>query len=492
MKPNAQRNNISQFAASSAQVGRAADYVIDNWFPANPQLHSKIKSLLANENVDCDLILAEVKKDCALYLYCIKELNKKIKTELGANQNEIDPVQSLQQADLDALKQILLVPESKISSHSFNQITPIQANRLNHAMISASTAEVLADHIELDSETGFSCALLRQLGITLIAWNYPHVYEKAMASLTLENNLDTLLSKFLGFTPTLLAIHIAKEWQLPVEIRGAIGDRKALLVVEQENPKLKNSCDLLSKICKIGETLAKINDPEHYPVAKGELELVQEEIISSLGTDGFNLIKEKILENCSSYVEKQPELFDLDLNKSSSIKIGYREQIQNLIIKNTSIKFCPKELQEQLKKAYSEIIPGKVSKLGITLIASHIIPAAGFKKGCIYLVEPERQQLAPRLRIGASQLADFRNVSYYSSETDLIATAFRCSSIVKEERAHEDGGISGYIAGSLGNYEKAGVLFLELGRELFMANDNQAAIRFKAIRQAITDCMALE
>src|SRR5262249_37415849 len=146
----------------------------------------------------------------------------------------------------------------------------LQALRFRESLLSASAAEILASKNAIDPEDGFSCGLLRQLGLTLIAWNYPRVYNRAMECITPNEGLDFQLQKVLGFSPSLLGLTFAQRWNLSDEILVALGDRKKRFSVsasERSDSGAQHVGEMLSKICEVSEALARANDPEHYPTA---------------------------------------------------------------------------------------------------------------------------------------------------------------------------------------------------------------------------------
>ena len=65
----------------------------------------------------------------------------------------------------------------------------------------------------------------------------------------------------------------------------------------------------LSRICRVGEALARANDPERYPQAKEDWQLAKTEIERRLGKRGIEIIKERFQDRCESYVTLIPHAF---------------------------------------------------------------------------------------------------------------------------------------------------------------------------------------
>ncbi|HPN73314.1 MAG TPA: HD domain-containing phosphohydrolase, partial [Candidatus Omnitrophota bacterium] len=88
-----------------------------------------------------------------------------------------------------------------------------------------------------NGEFGFLSALLRQLGITLVAWNYPAAFDRALKSVTSTQPLTTVLSSMLGFSPELLAASLVRQWGGSSELIYVVGGETALTKDEYERVK---------------------------------------------------------------------------------------------------------------------------------------------------------------------------------------------------------------------------------------------------------------
>lgn len=489
---------------TSKHLKLAVQYVGDRWFPVNSDLFKKIQTDLTNgsyEN-DIDLLLNDLKKDFSLYMYCLKELSKMARAETESNNaselaNTKNPLQLIKQANLNTLKTILSTPENKISAHSFKEISANQAKQIQSSLISAGTAEVLSIRYEIDPEAGFSAALLRQLGLTLIAWNYPHVYNRSVVAITPQHSLDDLIDKVLGFSPTLLGIQIASGWDLPTEIRQAIGERVSFTQEKDQSDfeieKRKSVAEKLANFCEIGEALARANDPEHYPSAAADFKTAETQIKDHLGPKGLALIQKRIGQISEHYTKVNPTLFKVCEAQEISQKATTISFTKTLVAKNNYLKYCPPLLKENITDAYNSITPGQVSKDSIDILTKQAMPNAGFLKGCIYLVDPVSMRLIPRLKIGDVNLSRFKAVYFdsISSSTDPIATAFRCKTPILEENVFVNNEKVTYVAGVIGTNEKAGVLYLEVSSRATQTNSQNALVLFKAIRQALNESLNL-
>jgi hypothetical protein len=210
MKSESLSSNDSQ-RGSARHLERALRHVSDYWFPVNPVLLKKIKDgfLDGRYELDIDFLVEDLKADFSLFTYCLRELCRTAE----AQENSPNPVSMMRNAGLPRLREILCVDQGKISRHATEGHHNSQLQCFETAMISASAAELLAEANGIESELGFATALLRQLGRTLIAWNYPTVYRRALHGAREGEDLDLTLSQALGFSPVLLAATLLRQWK---------------------------------------------------------------------------------------------------------------------------------------------------------------------------------------------------------------------------------------------------------------------------------------
>ena len=93
------------------------------------------------------------------------------------------------------------------------------------------------------------------------------------------------------------------------------------------------------------------------------------------------------------------------------------------------------------------------------------------------------------LDIGASE-AELIEVA--SGHGDAIANAFACAQPIVEQEGGVGGTALTTISSSLGGRRRVGVLYLEAPAQDSMAQDSQALLTFKALRQALCDALMLD
>lgn len=476
-------------------LARALEKVSDSWFPVDPILFNKIKGGLESGVYDLDVsfLISELKTDFGLFTYCVRELLRMVREKKMFLPAAASPMELLQNAGVEKLKNILNVPIEEISTFNFKELSDVQGARLQESMISATTAELLSEKQNVDPGVGYSAGLMRQLGITLIAWNYASVYKRVVSSLDGNISLDDALTRALGFSPKLLGVTIAKQWGLSPELRAAMGDNQAKSALKGEQAQATDNIgSTLKKLCEIGEALARANDPEHYPTAKDDWHAARKEIERYLGPSGIRTIQDRVRENCEHYHSQAPDLFKATVELAPESKIHHFNE-GSLYRDNRYAQTLPEAAKEKFKRLYALVTPAAVSKAGVSYWAQEVATTTGFVRGCVFIINPDTMMLIPRLKVGDVKLEDFEPASYASaaSGSDRILAAYRCNSPIVENTVSAAGTSICIITGLLGTTQKAGVLCLESSQGLLYDPLANPLNYFKALSQALCDCLNL-
>ncbi len=484
----------------STPLRKAAKHVNDLWFPVNENLLAQIQGSLQEGMLDGDVstLVEEISSDYSLFFYCVRELVQMIREEepeLDLPQN-LSPSRLLEWGGVERLKKILKVEIDEISPHSLKTISPIQATRFQEAMISASTTESMAMKYAVDPDLAYSAGLLRQLGVTLIAWNYPLVYQKAVARLIDGTPLDVTLTQLFGFSPSLLAMNVVRSWNLPKSLYQSMIDSADDIKEEgwSEDYEVDAISKVLVKLCRTGEALARANNPSTYPSAGNDWEFARIEIEQVLGAQGMNLVREKMRDNCLRYTEMVPQLFTPAFVLDPEAHIS-ECRLQEMLDRNPYVDRCRPFLKKKLTIFYRGIRPFEVSRENLNLLAKDIIPSAGFNEGCVFTLDPVGQILVPQLAIGKSTLKEFTAqacAASADSEPSLLALALESEKplIIRSPAQVEP--IRVKFACPLGVSQRLGVLLLELRAAMYDSDTEHHLIHFQAICQAFNDCLNLK
>lgn len=482
------------------RLKEAVKYVSRTWFPVNSKVLQQVQAKLA-DGVYTDqkqTLIDDLKTDFSLLTFCLRKLETVVPTE-NASAN---PINTLRQLEIDQLKAILAPTDSEISSHRFDDMRDVQALRLRHSLISCGTAELIARNTNSDPDFAFSCALLRQLGFMLVAWNYPGSFQKALASvLATGNDIESELAKIVGFEPAMLGFEVTLHWNTCPELRSALGWRTVTPAPKapQSFPEtvaateLRKKAEAVGRYCELGETFARVNNQHHYPQAVQQWKQVEKELRALLGENAVSTVSEHVRELCRSFVSVSSEIFGAEISPDLTVKKANTAFVAKLMDENSYVKRCPAPIQTEFKEVYERISQGEVSTEGVNLLVSRLIPNAGFVRGCIFLVDNSKAQLVPRVRIGDSTGRQYKAVSCSASgeHSNPISEAFHCATPLKQERAFLHNDVVSHVSGKFGNSEKGGVLYLEMSERLLLQENHTAVVYFKAIRQCLDHCLNL-
>lgn len=459
------------------------------WIPVNPLVLSRIQSKIASGMVKVPAIIEDLKSDPALFIYTVKELSRRLR--LLDEKRIIDPIKALEDASLDTIQSILSKDPAGMSCHDFKSIKSFQAQVLMSSIVSAVTSASLADSMDVNASTAYACALLRQLGLALVAFNYPHVYANAVGR---GESRDAYISMVLGFSPSLLGFTMARKWGIAPVIRRGMGDVNSF---ESEGDlSAVRAGETLEKICAVGEIVARIDGSKDHPVPLSDWDDTRDQIQLYLGKDGFSLLERKIAESAKYYVFSAPELFILpDLTDDVRPRITSERPI---IDRNPFIRGCSTKLQERLSDLYTRLGSSIKRPDTAEFLLKTIIPEAGFTEGCVYLIDIDTHMLVPKLSVGRSSLEEFRAIRYNTPENrnNPLVKAFLASTPVTGDRKRSDDKLVSFFAGSIGFLQRAGVLYLEASLPPaglaggFFSDTHRTEC--KALRQALNDCLNLE
>jgi hypothetical protein len=479
------------------RLQRAIQHTSQHWFPINPDVLQSIRDGLESGAYDLDFsfLVSCLKQDFALFTYCIKELVPLAMRQGAAPSTASDPIKLLNWAGVERLKVILGAERQPPNTHSLDRCEPFLLNRLGDTALAATTAELLGTARELDGDTIFCHGVVRQIGLNLVAWNYPSVYSRVVRSMSSSMNLDDALSTELGFSPALLAMRLLRPTINPDSAEGA---------------QVIATWKTYDSLCSIGEALARANAPDTYPTAERDWTHAQKFLESTLGPQGIDLIKRRCLENTTAYQRELPELFTLVSAFKPEEKLKrYRRGLRSK--DNVYLKFCPPMVQNSLENLYGEMPSGVVSKIAIEKLVKQLFPQSGFTGGCVYVIDPTAMTLAPRVSFGKLALRTLRALplqahagvaigplvsevisTHLRSAKDLALAALDCDQPLLERSERASDNSVAAICGVIGRKRKVGVMYLELPELSLDANDTTTLNVFKALRQALCDALLVE
>lgn len=459
-------------------------HLVAGWIPINGMLTRQLLKRISAGEFDrsLDLLLNELKKDFGLITFCLRKSIELGWLSVASHPNPFDVLSNL---TVDQFRKLLAVGEEEITNHSLNDMNKAQALRLKHTVISTTTAETLAPRAGVNKGLAYSSALVRQLGLNIVAWNYPRVYQKALETCnSSQENLDKQILKALGISPRNLGIRLLfpsepphETFLISVGVTKADGDKDGMMA---------------ARICEIGERFARASDPVFFPVETREQGDVVKEINAFLGPQGLSLLQSAIDVVGRTYATNKP--LDVNIDPKENLKIANKTVASKLVANNAFLAKCPPWLKERFERVYAEITPGAPSPKALEILITDVIPESGFFKGCIFLADNSGRHLVPKLRIGPDPIERYKPISLSeasSSELSLI-DAFSSNLPLKEEEVFINGELVSHVSGPFGSEEKKGLLYLEPNEHLLQGLENEPIAFFRAIRQCLNDCLALK
>jgi hypothetical protein len=442
--------------------------VAQAWFPPQPEVLARVRSGVASGEFLRDRagLYSELAKDPSLFLLCIRELS--LRATSVASGNAPAPRELLSSCPEKDLIEIFSADVDSFSRIPFHSGSAVSQRRSVQAMVSAVTVDMFANAAGKGDDLGYSCALFRQLGLMLIAWNHPHVYARISASLEVDETLDEALARVLGLSPSALGLALAREWRICPTIRASMGDD-----VPEESPEVREAGGSLEEICEIGERLAQLADGDTLPLRLQNLEEIRSQVLQRLGPDGLNQIFARVGAVCRNVREVFPSLF-------ASLTRGTEEA--KGIESNHFVEKTPRFFKEHLQFIYTRFAEGAAPE-ELRSVLDQAIRSLGFSRAVLYLLDPVTGALHPRVALGDQELSSARAVSLATPSGvsgEMIARAAATDDLVINGRA------SRQVITRIGGDRGMGVLALEMPRELFDARSELLGDCVRAIALTIS------
>ena len=262
---------------------KATDYNCMQWFPYRDESVIKVEEFFNKQNNELALsdLFNIVREDASLYILFLKELSQHY-ISLGKQQKiSGDIFNNVSSCHLrGAYEKIKLFKPN----HSANGLTEAQDLRLKEMLLAATTSSIIASNQQIHSDFTFSTALLRQLGHTLIAWNYPLIYNKVTAKSKTHEEIESDLRKCLGFSASMLGYSVTEKLGLSRFFGAALPkDVDNFKFYNRANSKRMSLHQQVSKICEIGEALARSINPGIYITSDCDFKNACDTIKSKLG-----------------------------------------------------------------------------------------------------------------------------------------------------------------------------------------------------------------
>lgn len=428
-----------------------------------------------------------VKKDYSLALYLYKELCR-TSQHLSDSQHHQNPIELIQETETSALLTIIKQSMPVLKLHSVQDSKDYQLQKLQEAFLALITTKKLCSADSIDPDLGAEVSLFKQLGYLLVAWNYPTIYQSAIKNADQKHSIDDNLISALGFSPSALAISLAEKWGLSSTFRQSVSDDDDLLAPDEKKAVARS----ISKLCGIGEKLARASNPNLYPSALHDWEDAKKAITERLGKDGLQIIDQAMTEECEELFVQSPFLFKPGTIANLETEL-HAFQIEKNAIRNPHLNSCSAEMKEQLLTLYDLIAKGHKAEKTVGLLLKKILPLAGFSSSALFTLDPGNKKLALQLKAGDIMLRSGKNYQEFTVRgcQDIVPLAFHSPEVLAFESEKESSNLPCCMATFFGCSQRFGVFYVELPYKTYKANKTACHNRLKALVFALNDCLEL-
>jgi hypothetical protein len=473
----------SQPLTRRGHLNLAADFAADAWFPGDRGVATEAASIITAqpESFDREKLITTVKADFSVFAYTALNLSRKARLNQTAELLDDAPVELIRKASVADLSEVLRHAAARCGGMPNGVDINFNNLRIRHAIVSASSAELLAQSFDVDPQMAYTCALFRQIGSALIAWNYPQAWRRALTLVREDTPIDSIIGKILGFTPSLLGLTIAHRWGIAPELLRGMGDTT---IYNRAKESAVLNGERLQELCTLGETIAQATEPAAYPAAVKMWPQVRATVERRVGPDAFARLRDSLAYNARVYLAVEPPIFKLPLELLEPSGDTSPRAPTSRFGSNLFAQRCPEPLQALFRDLYVSIDRG-ARESALTALMNSIAPTAGFKGGCVFIHEADTDLLKPRFTAGDLRPVDYPTFRLRGEAADPVTVTFlRVSS-------HEPLRDGSSITGALGETPHAGVLKLVAGPELRALPSAEIDLLFRAFRRALEDCLEL-
>lgn len=451
------------------------EHLKKGWLPISEAVLQQASDLVENNKRLPDL-LNLVKQETPLYFHVARY----IKLHSGEVPDDgIDPLKALETLEHARLHSLFSPASASSGTHRAELDSQMTTSCTQVLQISAHAAQTLAEGVSLQGNEAFQAALFRSLGHYLIAWNYPKLYARTLAThKKAEADIDAQLLKLLGISPTQIGAKFAHEWGLHRSvIRNVDFDQQRSASTPTTEPFTKDNVSI-PQICDLAETFARSKDPHIFPNAP-EKWAEQEDLVRNVwGSEIFSDLEA----HARSVKDRLSE-------REAPSEQGENDGtvIRDALSQNRYLRQCPEHIIERFTQVYSLLDDAALSLDAIRVMSDFLIPQLGFPRGCLFLKDEKSLELRPMLRVGKAPLTEYAHLLLDSRKG--IVNALYTTAPVRLDAPGVEGRQSTILFGNLRHPRFAGVLYLELHEKLEQNTSFDPLVVFHTIREALNHCL---
>ena len=480
------------------RLDRACKYLEDKWFPCSSHILSEIEILLRNPSVveTYPKLLKYIEQDYSLTLFCYKELcsgDLELADQDHAEDN-ILPLEKIKACEPQGLTELLIASMPTLKLHSVESSSTYQIEKLKEALLALVTTKKLCEYNDINPDLGAEVSLFRQIGYLLVAWNYPSIYQAATSQITETLSLEDNLVKALGFSPATLALSLSQKWGLgKIFENSAVSSEDDSILGPNETSSIAKS---ISRLCEIGEKLARANNPERYPHALHDWEDAKSAIEEALGREGLSLIDQAMTLECEELYLQSPHIFKAGTLLNLEDKLLEREGRRNAA-RNPYLNSCDDNLKTELLSLYDLIAAGERAEKTVSLLLRKVLPHAGFCSSALFTLEPGTKRLALQLKAGDIKLRQGQNLQEikHKEMLDIVPLAFHSADVLSQDLNPKIGldqpPLPACLATFFGCSQRFGVFYVELPSKSYRQDILTYQEKLKALAFTLNDCLEL-
>ena len=314
----------------SRRLRETAQTVSRCWVPCNPLLKRRLQSLTLRSGLPRQELLSVLLSDPGLCIFVLRSLQR-----LFPEKDTINFRTALAEVELDQLATLLSASHESISAMRYESASRHQTFGLQRSVYTTTAARVFAEHAAVDSSSAVWSSFSKEIGYLLLAWSYPHLYNRAMSRQRMSGTTLSLeLQQLLGVTPEELGEYMLREWRLvPGDARNK--DSDSLLGVDE--------------ITTMASLFACAQDPLYFRNAQTQWEKALPVLTDVLGTDILDCLENQCEKSFAAHAAQLPlantSLFIASVPESQQAS---QPAVEQQLSKSSVLSRLPETLQPSI------------------------------------------------------------------------------------------------------------------------------------------------
>lgn len=434
------------------RLQRAANRVRDNWIPIDEAALKVFlrKSYESNESLETAALIEFLQSDLSLYLFSVLRLFKVLAETDQELPDSLSLSDLIEKVGVDMFLDLLNIEAVQCSRFKFEEATQSANDRLQEAALAATISQSCAALHAINSDEAFCVSMVRQLGMLLIAWNYPGLYEEALFHVSNDLSCEDWLTTELGFTPSELALQVCIS---------DVSDVHGYFFEQYLDDELfAEYNEDLFHLCLLGEVLSKARFPEYYTLDRSVL------------ADAYTQLD---IFGGEQLVQEIQQVFEVFISRHScTASIAQRPGLTEFwrpwsIEKNQVLyhQYVPEALRTGLSEFYALLFYEVEAKRLLHLFMNELVSAASFDAGALFIYDDVALELVRRAATGSllPSVSEIIPCDGFLTERNSIGLAFDTESVLFEYHANQEGQPLVGCSVSFGISARLGVLYLQSG-----------------------------